>query len=81
MMVRGGGPRGRGFRGGRGGGGGGFMKPRAPFIPHVPFDMVMAEPAFPPVKTVQQSQEEVFQAVSPKNIGYFRLNSVEYLRV
>ena len=24
------------------------MKPRPPFIPHVPFDIVLAEPAFPP---------------------------------
>ena len=54
-MVRGGGPRGRGFgfRGGppRGGGGFGSFKggPRPPFIPHVPFDMVLAEPAFPSV--------------------------------
>jgi len=54
-MVRGGGPRGRGFgfRGGapRGGGFGSFKggHPRPPFIPHVPFDMVLAEPAFPSV--------------------------------
>ena len=42
---------GRGGRGfGRGGRGGFMHKPRAPFIPHVPFDHVMAEPAFPPVK-------------------------------
>ena len=44
-MVRGGGPRGRGFgfRGGapRGGGFGSFKggHPRPPFIPHVPFDI------------------------------------------
>jgi hypothetical protein len=40
-MVRGG-PRGRGR--------GGHMKHRPPFIPHVPFDVVLAEPAFPPMK-------------------------------
>ena len=43
-----GGMRGRGA-GGRGRGGGPGMKPRPPFIPHVPFDIVLAEPAFPPV--------------------------------
>lgn len=38
-------------RGGhRGRGRGGYMKPRPPFIPHVPFDIVLAEPAFPSVK-------------------------------
>lgn len=42
------------------------MKPRAPFIPHVPFDMVLAEPAFPPVKSVNQSQEEAFQTALVK---------------
>jgi len=26
------------------------MKPRPPFIPHVPFDIALAEPAFPSVK-------------------------------
>ena len=36
---------------GRGGGGMG-MKTRPPFIPHVPFDIVLAEPAFPPVRAV-----------------------------
>merc|ERR1712029_1057236 len=65
-MVRGGGPGhfrggGRGF--GRGGRGGGFMnKPRAPFIRHVPFDSVMAEPAFPPVKPQDAEKAEQIQA-------------------
>ncbi len=57
--------RGRGhYRGGRGGGPGGGSKPRPLFIPHVPFDLVLAEPCFPPVRTVPQEQEEAFQAVS-----------------
>merc|ERR1719206_62025 len=65
-MVRGGGPRGRGF-GGRGRGGGGFMhKPRAPFIPHVPFDSVMAEPAFPPAKPKNTDNEDQLQAALVK---------------
>jgi len=42
------------------------MKPRAPFIPHVPFDMVLAEPAFPHVKTAPQAQEEAFQTALVK---------------
>ena len=46
-----GGMRGRGA-GGRGRGGGPGMKPRPPFIPHVPFDIVLAEPAFPPVQFI-----------------------------
>ena len=69
-MVRGAGlhgPRGRGFgfRGGvhRGGGGGGFGSfkggPRPPFIPHVPFDMVLAEPAFPPVMKKSNTRSRV----------------------
>ena len=59
-MQRGGmGMRGRGR--GRGiGGPGGKMQP--PFIPHVPFDLVLAEPAFPPVRAVPQETEEAFQA-------------------
>ena len=48
-------------RGGRGGGPG--MKPRPPFIPHVPFDIVLAEPAFPPVRTIPTPVDEAFQAV------------------
>jgi hypothetical protein len=56
-MVRGG-PRGRG-RGGRGG----HMKARPPFIPHVPFDIVLAEPAFPPVKAPNEALEKSFQEV------------------
>ena len=54
-MVRGvrSGARGFCFRGGdpRGGEFGSFKggHPRPPFIPHVPFDMVLAEPAFPSV--------------------------------
>jgi len=38
------------------------MKMRPPFIPHVPFDIVLAEPAFPPVRTINQATEEAFQA-------------------
>jgi len=53
-MVRGG-PRGRG-RGGHHLG----MKPRPPFIPHVPFDIVLAEPAFPPVKTPDEKDDKIF---------------------
>ena len=62
VMQRGGmnsGMRGRGR--GRGGGPGGKM--RAPFIPHVSFDLVLAEPAFPPVRSIPQETEESFQAV------------------
>ena len=57
-MVRGG-PRGRG-RGGHHLG----MKPRPPFIPHVPFDIVLAEPAFPPVKTPDEKDDKIFTDVS-----------------
>ena len=38
--------------------------PRPPFIPHVPFDLVLAEPAFPPVHQptpASTEQEETFQ--------------------
>ena len=52
-MVRGG-PRG----GSRGRGRGGHMKPRPPFIPHVPFDIVLAEPAFPPAQTIDEKEQE-----------------------
>lgn len=38
------------------------MKPRPPFIPHVTFDLVLAEPAFPPVNKVNTANEEAFQA-------------------
>lgn len=34
------------------------MKNRAPFIPHVPFDFVAAEPAFPAVKAQGEAQSE-----------------------
>ena len=54
-MVRGG-PRGRGR--------GGHMKPRPPFIPHVPFDIILAEPAFPPVKAPEEGTDKSFQDVS-----------------
>ena len=60
-MVRGGGRGGPGR--GRGGAGGAGMKPRPPFIPHVPFDPVLAEPCFPPVHTMPTEQEEAMQAV------------------
>ena len=59
----------RGGGGGRGGGGaiGGMggpgMKPRPLFIPHVPFDPVLAEPCFPPVRQVQQEQEVLGEIV------------------
>ena len=36
----------------------GGMKPRPPFIPHVPFDLVLAEPAFPPVESPSTEQDE-----------------------
>ena len=36
----------------------GGMKPRPPFIPHVPFDLVLAEPAFPPVESASTEQDE-----------------------
>ena len=42
--------------------GGPGMKPRPPFIPHVPFDMVLAEPAFPPVRPATGPVDEAFQA-------------------
>jgi len=41
-------------------------KPRAPFIPHVPFDSVMAEPAFPPVKPQDAEKAEQIQAALVK---------------
>lgn len=54
-------------RGGMGRGRGGLgMKPRIPFIPHVPFDLVLAEPAFPPVRTIPPPIEEAFQAALVK---------------
>lgn len=61
-MVRGGGgPRGRGFgfRGARGGFGSFKGGPRPPFIPHVPFDMVLAEPAFPIVMKKPNARSKV----------------------
>jgi hypothetical protein len=42
----------------------GGMKLRPPFIPHVTFDIFLAEPAFPPVKQTPPANEEPFQAVS-----------------
>ena len=44
--------------------GGGGMKPRPPFIPHVPFDLVLAEPAFPPVESPSTEQDEAMTNVS-----------------
>ena len=55
-MVRGGPRHGRGR--------GGHMKPRPPFIPHVPFDIVLAEPAFPQVAPPKEDQEKAYQDVS-----------------
>merc|ERR1719412_1840336 len=49
----------RGMGRGRGRGRGG---PRPPFIPHVPFDIVLAEPAFPPVRPATGPVDEAFQA-------------------
>lgn len=46
---------------GRGGGNGGNYRPM--FIPHVPFDPVLADNCFPPVKSIPTDQEETFQAV------------------
>jgi interleukin enhancer-binding factor 2 len=37
------------------------MKPRPPFIPHVPFDIILAEPAFPPVKPPKEEDDKPFQ--------------------
>jgi hypothetical protein len=54
-MVRGN-MRGRMGRGG--------MKLRPPFIPHVTFDVYLAEHAFPTVKQAPSPNEEAFQAVS-----------------
>ena len=52
---------------GRGGGGPG-LKARSPFIPHVPFDIVLAEPAFPPVRSIPTQVEESFhQALLKRN--------------
>ena len=56
----------RGGMRGRGGGhqrGGGPPGGRPFFIPHVPFDPVLAEPCFPPVKSQPQEQEEALQTV------------------
>ena len=81
-MQRGGPMRGRGGmgRGGRGGGLG--MKPRPPFIPHVPFDLVLAEPAFPPVRTIAAPVEEAFQAVRRlSSLLFFPLLCLSFLLV
>ena len=44
------------------------MKTRPPFIPHVPFDIVLAEPAFPPVRSIPATVEESFhQALIKRN--------------
>jgi len=61
-MVRGGpGHRGRGGRGGH-------MKPRPPFIPHVPFDIILAEPAFPQVSPPKEDADKAYQdALVKKN--------------
>ena len=50
--------------------------PRPPFIPHVPFDLVLAEPCFPPVKAPQTEQEEAFQAVRLTFLNYISSRSV-----
>merc|ERR1719305_592395 len=48
--------------------GGGGMKPRPPFIPHVPFDLVLAEPAFPPVESPStERDEEITNALMKRN--------------
>ena len=77
-MVRGGGPRGfrgGGFRGGARGGFGSFKGgPRPPFIPHVPFDMVLAEPAFPPVMKKPNGKSKVL-------IVFFKLEHKCYLLI
>jgi len=64
-MVRGGF---RGMRGGhrgviRGGPRGGMRGIVKPFIPHVPFDLVLVEPAFPPIKNSPNPLDDVIQAV------------------
>lgn len=44
------------------------MKPRPPFIPHVPFDLVLAEPAFPPVEAPPaERDEEITNALMKRN--------------
>ena len=58
VMQRGGIGRGRGMGRGRGAPG-----RNLPFIPHVPFDIVLAEPAFPPVRSIPAPVEEAFMAV------------------
>merc|ERR1719411_2103850 len=46
----------------------GGMKPRPPFIPHVPFDLVLAEPAFPPVESPSTEQDEaILNALTKRN--------------
>ena len=72
-MVRGG-PRGRG-RGAHH-----HMKPRPPFIPHVPFDIVLAEPAFPPVKPPEEKDDKIFTDVSLKLQNIFSKFSFFTLR-
>jgi len=49
--------------------GGGPLKSRPPFIPHVPFDIVLAEPAFPPVRSAQSGFEEAFHGALLKRNG------------
>ena len=58
--------------------GGSGMKPgvggpgqRPPFIPHVPFDLVLAEPAFPVVEQPNAEFEDAFQAVRFANFATF----------
>jgi len=51
---------------GRGRGGFSGMKPRPTFIPHVPFDIVLTEHAFPPVRSIPASVDEAFQAALMK---------------
>jgi len=44
-------------RGGRGRGGGAGRGPARVFVPHIPFDFVMCEQAFPRVKSAPNDEE------------------------
>ena len=58
--------RGRGGRG-RGGGGGGMGRGARVFVPHIPFDFVMCEQAFPRVKPAPNDQQFTQVNLFPHN--------------